>query len=114
MADIYQIIKFRAPRMAKKGSIRTLDSPQLISHKIRMTIKSCNFHTVFLEYSMQISAFLLLTYILREIKFGGFITLENLTELVSRKISETEKFLIFHTVSLVLVFGCKQLYPYYK
>ena len=42
--------KFWAPKIAKTAFFELLDSLKMISHKIWMTEKSWNFHTLFLKY----------------------------------------------------------------
>ena len=42
-----KLTKFRAPKTAKAAFLELQDSPELISHKIWVTEKSWNFHTVY-------------------------------------------------------------------
>ena len=49
-AEIYQIDKIEALKMAKMAYFALLESPKLISRKFSVIEKSWNFHTVYLEY----------------------------------------------------------------
>ena len=44
--SLLKVQKFKGSKCVKKAVFALLESQKLISRKIRVTVKSCNFHTV--------------------------------------------------------------------